>query len=564
MREKTRVFLSYNHKDNELKDKVKTALSINNELCEVFTDEKARKGDPLHKEVSRLVNHCHLIVPIITNNWLGSHETRDELVRAHERRKHIICFLYQDDSPKMDDLPFYVRESLRVHFSSTDIETKLFELRDSVFAYDEKWKLPILDDIRKLGDLIGKRKTVLPYKEKHLKEALYRAKSEISAVIDKDIFKKMVSYEDNFLTAASPYFGTANTIAAISIARISTFWTDQSAHEAVARYLHEQSGHDRKVTRLFVFDSPIDANDFKNILHANFLSYGRNGGGVFITSNLIYKQLLSQISRNHNFLSKVIDQDFGVLIYSGQDEVHLYASLNSKELYIERIEQSQFEISSLKAFLSLFKSLLGIEEGEVDEDLGVARWSSSLYKDSTSLAIMLKSLFPDLTGKMLHIVFVDANGNYEAVKECLRNLKIKFELESENLAINSIWLHERHDIRPYDGRYHGALLISREYDFAVGVEFENEDALKKYYQHPIHSVEREAVYTAIDPSLRTRFEKLSKLKTERGTESCQATIFSEIEEIIGKKIIRLDLRTDDPISDLVKRPGIPFGTRFTS
>src|SRR5665647_1349880 len=97
MGEKTKVFLSYSHKDYELRDKVRTTLTVNNDSIEVFTDESAHKGEPLHKEVSRLVNHCHVIIPIITNIWLSSNETRDELVRAHERRKFIICFLNHDD-----------------------------------------------------------------------------------------------------------------------------------------------------------------------------------------------------------------------------------------------------------------------------------------------------------------------------------------------------------------------------------------------------------------------------------------------------------------------------------
>lgn len=563
MHQKT-VFLSYNHSNKKLREKLELLIPKFCPGTDVVTDENATRGKELHKEISKIVNSSHIVIPIITSEWLSSNETRDELVRAHERRKHMICFMFSDDFKTNDDLPFYLRDALRVHFTNDNIDEKIRELCDGINNYTHTWKREIFDDIRILGDYLDEYENSETYKMEHLRDALRRARSEVSQIVHKDGFKRKVSYEDNFLRTASPYFRAAKSIAAISIAEVATFWDDPEVHDSVNNYLEQQSSPNQNVVRLFVFSNPVEANYFKNILQANYRAYGKNGGGVFLCSRDAYTNILLEISRDRNFLRLIEDRDFGVLTYKADsDEHNVSAILDAQELAFETLTQNTGYYNSYESFLSYMQSLLRIQEGEAGGESPCLRWSNDFYKYPDRFSKGLEKIFHNEYGPILHLVLVKSNKkNYEEVKECLHLLKAKFESEEEELDVRSIWLRERKDIFAHDGRFLGRLITNKVYDFVLGLEFENEKALQNYYQHKMHSVEREILYITLDKDIKSSFDRLNKLQNKHGTETEIEQVFSEIEKTMKKHLIRIDVRLHEKIENIVKLKGVPFGSKY--
>jgi hypothetical protein len=80
------------------------------------------------------------------------------------------------------------------------------------------------------------------------------------------------------------------------------------------------------------------------------------------------------------------------------------------------------------------------------------------------------------------------------------------------------------------------------------MDFDDEDALRYYYQHPLHSEEREKLYRLLNPLVCDRFDAASRLSAQE-----RARIFEQIEAIIvgGNHILRLDTVTDMPLSCLI-------------
>ena len=458
-----------------------------------------------------------------------------------------------------------MREALRIHYDLNTLDEKIRELCDAVNQYTFAWKMDIFEDIRKLGDYLSSYENSEPYKIEHLHEALKRTRNELSQLVHHDGYKRRVSYEDNFIQAANPYFRTAKKIEAISIASVSTFWDNPEVYNSVVKYLRDQSGDNQDVVRLFVFRNPAEANYFKNILQANYRSYGvgRNGG-VFLCSIESYDKILMEISRDRNFLRSIQGRDFGRLQYENENEDYsLIAILDAQQLEFERIHVDDGYYVSLESFSSYMQSLLSIPEGESDKEKFCLRWTGDFYKNPGKFAYGLEQIFDGEYGPIMHLVLVKTNKkNHNEVKECLHKLKAKFEGAEDELELHTIWLRERKDVLAHDGRFLGPLITNKTYDFALGVEFENERALQSYYQHKMHSVEREALYISLEPQCSEIFLGLSELQKAPGTEAEVLLEFSKIEKTMKKYITRLDVRLHERIKDIVHIPGSPFGSKF--
>ena len=134
--------------------------------------------------------------------------------------------------------------------------------------------------------------------------------------------------------------------------------------------------------------------------------------------------------------------------------------------------------------------------------------------------------------------------------------------EREDLELDDIWLKERKDVVAHDGRFLGRLITSKRYDFVLGLEFDNERALQAYYQHRMHSIERERLYILLCPAVKSLFNKINKLITKTGQEENIEKLFAGIEEKMKRYITRLDVRLHQKIDSIVNLPGAPFGSKF--
>ena len=129
--------------------------------------------------------------------------------------------------------------------------------------------------------------------------------------------------EHDFLLRAGPLFGSAKEIYAVTLAWISDFWTDSNNRLNAINYLRSQS---QSTIRLFVFRNPSEFKKYKEVLDANYLRYGENGG-VLVTSKKSYESILSRFCVND--MEKLLDTDFGFLRY--EDDVELFAWLDSSK-----------------------------------------------------------------------------------------------------------------------------------------------------------------------------------------------------------------------------------------
>jgi uncharacterized protein YutD len=137
-----------------------------------------------------------------------------------------------------------------------------------------------------------------------------------------------------------------------------------------------------------------------------------------------------------------------------------------------------------------------------------------------------------------------------------------FNKNKKDLEISNIWFYDRHNIDVIDGIYSGYLNIEDKYDFIVGVEFDNQKALKNYYEHKIHSKEREALYKTINPNIKDKYDELRKLKTKKGQQHIIREKYNILEKEMSNYILRMDLSVNDTIQSIINTEPIPFGSKI--
>lgn len=545
------------------KDKIELFLKKWNQNSDWNTllDDQTKDGEDLHRGISRLVNSSHVVVPIITKEWLNSNETRDELVRAHERRKYIISLFKSDGEITENDLPFFLRPHRRIHFTDSNIEEKLSELCRTLDQFNSHWLNDPYNNIRLIGDTL--QKSILPpiQKRNHVSNILKKAKQDIISLLESNEYKTNVTIEENFLESATPYYQYAESIYAISITGVSTFWTEEKALTSKEKYLNAQSGIDREVVRLFVFQNPNELNSYKNILHANYLQYGRGKGGVFICSEDSYKKLISIISRDRRFTERCLDQDFAILRYKNEKGFSfMEAALDTTELKMSDISMDNFEYSTQKETVEILKSFLTIEEGEYNSEFKIFRWSNREYKKESSLEKAINYIFPVSNEEMIHLLCVDSSDCTTNVTSSLENLKSNLDREAESLGIIKTWIGTSNSLNAVDGRFHGKLEIDDCYDLILAMHFDSRASAQAYYTHRIHSIERQALYEAINPDSKVLYQKIEDLGISNKSRNIRIEICEQIEKLLSSNIKRMDFISTDSASAIVKRKGLPFGS----
>ncbi|MBO0936082.1 toll/interleukin-1 receptor domain-containing protein [Fibrella sp. HMF5335] len=585
--EKTKVFISYNHKDIQLRNNLLSFFEkkpfvdvIEAKYDNVISDNPS----DLYGTISKLLNKSHIAIAIITKNWLKSNNTRDEFTRAHERRKTLYCLFKNDDEIDEKDIPFFIKGDLRYEFDSNTFDQRAFEVCNSIMQFRNHWQLKALDKIRKIGDIVeseGKREYLRKYTTGYFEKRLERTVNEMESVI-KDSFSLNVSYEQNFLETAKPYFESANRIFAVSLIGVSTFWTDTNTPNPIKKsYLKAQNGEGREIVRLFVFAEPREVNHYKNVLQANYNEYGRNKekGGVLVCSYSKYEILMNKwfYGDNGQILS-IKDQDFGILIYEQDhmDELLVHeAILSNGQMNIKHIDFSDPIYESRTQFISDLQK----KEKELEE-LGIIRWEDKLYDDPNAFSNALTALFKQSTNvrDIIHSIYFKVPNSVE--------IKIEFEkilLDFQNILdtnkkyykIINTYFRSKADL-PWevtDGRTGGKLRISKAYNYSFTIIFSNRAALLDYYSDEMHSKIRRKLYTLLNPEVSPLFEAVEKLLEKRDmmikmfsddddVEILDAQItykYKEIERlVIDQYAIRTDWVNSNTSDSIVQRRGYQF------
>lgn len=563
----TSVLLSYSHKDTTLRRYIQYQLS---KLCgdkvQILSDENAETGELLHAEISKLVNKVDIIIPIITRNWLSSNETRDELTRANERRRYIYPLINANENPKVtiEELPHFLRDSLYFNYDeegNNDL-TVLISLAEKLKRFQHHWRRKIFEEIRKIGDAITLNDSPLERQKEYAFQEVELLKRDLDRLFRGEEFRRNVSYESNFLTHANPFFKCASKIFAVSIIKVSSFWTNVSTVEAVINYLKEQSKGNKPIRRLFVFESPSEANKFKNILEANYSHYGRSGGAVLICSKSVYRKFLNTCGIDHFDDDIDFNKDFAVLGYEYDGQTtFLEATLDPRELIIKNLNPGRNEFYS--NFMNHLEKFSQLADGEANS-LGIAKWSSMFSKREHCVewSNILKKVFVDYSEKITHMVLLKSTSNPKTrnkIYEMLLSIKSSFDDKSKfpKKSFTSITiLKNLAKSEGFDGRFHGTLVIHSDYDFAFVVNFASKTDLENYYQDIFHSEARQKLYELINPKVKEMYKSLKKSSInnfERGAK------FYAIEEEMKNYILRLDFTDDLPIEFIAQQKGIEFG-----
>jgi hypothetical protein len=549
---KLKVFTSYSHRDSAIQLALHAALT--KVECESRHDTGEYHTPELYKAISNNLNWCDVVVPIITPNWLASHECRDELVRANERRKIIIPFRHSavsDDGPPK--LPWYLAHNLSVLWHEQELQRAIDDILSRLHTLrDSAWQASCYRDLRVIGDDVHKSESTPTWKAALCQRVLQNAKVQLRNILVNDDCGFPVAHEQAYLRFAEPIFGRAKTIIAICIASISTFWTNPDFSNDAGTYLRNQDSSADSIMRLFVFDSVDELVRFRSILQKHHHAYGRElpSSGVFLCSTRSYGRLLKRWSLSSDF--RALHQDFGLLSFRDGNS-RMYATLDDREFHYTAYDEEDITLTTYRLIGEYFESLKTLQPGEFDSESGVSRWSPEWSDDDGQLTQAVAALFQDRHQPASHIVLIRPEANSPVVADYLRQLVVRFHKQRTALKIKSIALSQRCDLGITDRRYAAPLLTLQDFDYYLAMTFDDEDALRHYYQHELHSLERENLYIVLNPGVKPKFEEASLLPKRQIQE--RAALFSEIERAMqeGGYVMRIDALDDDSLVYLLSR-----------
>jgi hypothetical protein len=557
------VFISYCHKDQGIKLQLERLLSSRG--LNVLSDANNHAGKELHKSISILLNQSHFVVPIITKHWLDSIETRDEFVRAHERRKMIICLYDSGDGIDEKTLPFFVKEDLRIHFTAETVSTQLeqvyTEIKNANFV--DFWKNSCYDEIRRVGDLLQNSHNLHHYKSEQFEKKLKKLHSDLSKIVNDD-YETNVSYEDNFLRDASPYFKFASKITAVSIVNVSTFWTDRKAQSAAISYLKTQSDPSKDVTRLFVFETRRQVHIYKKILQRNFNYYVQAKvnnhnllSGVLLCSKKTYQQIITrEMQYDSSMGNNIFEQDFGILTYESQLNKHsLEATLNSTNFKVKKIDLE--DEMPRQSFVDFMDSIVKYKDDSyIMSQYGIAKLNGNIFEDEAKWNVMVDNLFAGQnTSDIFHVIYFkvkpDMTGQFEEIMGKFISTMEQKKLNGE-LKVKAISLRKFKKIdNARDHKTNGELRIKNIYNYALNLVFANQEFLEQYYHDAYHSQVREELYVLLNQETKKQFTKLT---TRNISEFEKKHLFKQIEALVGPLVLRVDWEQYDTKNSITPFP----------
>lgn len=546
-----RIFISYSWDNRFYRDALGGCLKDNG--FTVTVDTGVRGSQEVYKDISNNINDSDVVVALITKDWIKSTECRDELVRANERRKKIIPFCHVDVS--LEDLPHFIRTIDKVPWTergSESAQDTLVKVLNGMAV--ERWKADTYKDVRIIGDRV-ERAMCAEWRAELCRKIMSRAAKSVHELLEGKRIEFDVANEHAYLHYARPIFGSADSIIAICIAAISSFWTNLGFRNEASEYLDTQTGSASSIRRLFVFSTPEEANAYKNICQAHYDAYGSRGSlnGVFVCSASTYTNFMvrSAVRLSPNYLR----EDFGLLTYGSPPE-RLYATLNEREFTIRQFDPDDPAQMQLVVVDRIFDRLSTLPPGGMDGDTKIRRWSPNWFEDPAAFASALVEMFGDRKRGIRHFVMLRPHeDSHEFVLQLDELVRFLTEYRTE-LQIASVSLNRCCKVPAVDSLFGAPLRVDDRYKYMLCLDFEDADALRFYYQHDRHSVEREKLYRRLNPSVGPLFDALPRTDPQR-----MSTGFSAIEKrmVSSEFLHRFDVDHLEPIESVVQRVGIPYG-----
>jgi hypothetical protein len=361
-----------------------------------------------------------------------------------------------------------------------------------------------------------------------MKNIIDNSISEIRQVISLQ-YDVDLGREHDFLLRAGPLFGSAKEIYAVALAWISDFWTDSDNQLNAINYLRSQN---QFTIRLFVFRNPSELKKYKEILDANYLQYGKDGG-VLVTSKKSYEGILSRFCFNDT--DRLLDSDFGFLRY--EQDVDLFAWLDSSRLGFKDARLPSPFAVNYRSFISTLQKLNRTGIASFHKSDLVYKWKSELSEEE--IMQVSSTLFGTTSGEVVHIVIF----NNETLLSKLAEVKNKVEQfaskSNKNFRLRCVesWFGKVCDLKAIDSSYEGRLSHVDQYNYMLYMRFEDIEALKVWYAHPEHSVIRREIYCLLSAEACEKYQLIDELKSTGQRPQMQA-LFEEIESIIYPKYLK--------------------------
>lgn len=562
-----KIFISYSWKNSSDRTAIAKSLGEIKDIEVYYDKSHIKKGKNIHSEISDILDKSHIVIALLTGSSVTSVEVRDELVRANERGLIILPIV--DADVKDVDIPFFLRDVNQIRYLPDQFDSVL----DAVVIAIQKlrveiWKPSIAKCTRNIFKHLDRFDDLPAFRKDLAQDLLQEADKEILAVTQN--YSLDIGVQRNYLTRAKPIFKYARAIYAVSIASVSTFWSDSRNYNLAKNYLDSQK---LNVHRLFVFDNADEANNFKNILQANHLQYGTAGGGVFICSKSTYLNFLQGICFQELSQDELYSQDFAYLNYDHNGSHYwLMAQLDTTYLQFKRMDNEYAGASTdILGLTEQFHSLATLDLGSFD-NRKILRWHPDLVWDHNNWSKKLSVLFEEKKGAVYHFVFF--KHVRRELEQSIYNLKNEIHklarYHNANFLLNKIWLGKIIDL-PATDEMGIELSISKNYEYVLLIELPCYEDLKNYYSFSDHTSARQKFYSMLDSNIGYLYREKEKLDDEKSKNSSFKReletishnikiILSIIEKLASQYIVRMDFIDEGKNDSIAAQPGLPFGS----
>lgn len=516
-------------------------------------------GDLIPHKISNMIEDADVVLCILTEDSLSSLNVYEELIRADERRRPIIpvSFTYYNQKNK---IPHFLEKSHLITIkkpipSNKEKNAVLKAISSQAEMIDELGLSETNSLLRRIQDSIieSNKETSPSFSSRLAQQILSEADREIDEIVSCK-YNVDIGKEKNFLVRAKTIFEMAESVYAISIDRVSTFWKDAAHYIHAQKYIENQPSN---TNRLYVFSSPKSAHRFRKILQANYLSYGKKGG-IYLCDSKAFMSLINSWKQDGtNFPDRILDRDFGLLDFGTRK---MQATLDSSALSFGPISTSYPFVVDPEKFCQTFKNLKRIKKGCMSRREKVVRWSQDLAVDDQKWGHTLERLFDTPRGEYVHLVFfrepIEHNlmQRFEkTIYEVKKALRVIQDEKGEEWGWISTWFGEYSLFDVQDGLFRAPLASCGKYKYVVMMRFSSEHGLNDYYEHLHHAEARRHLYSNVSSNLRFLYNYMDGvLHKNKSAKKAFSDFFSCIETMAADYIVRSDFTEMEPISRIIE------------
>ncbi len=336
------------------------------------------------------------------------------------------------------------------------------------------------------------KKTKYSFQSKLIEQFTKEYEGSIKGVLSLN-YQTSMNWERVFLKRVSALYDGVETVHAVTLSSISDFWISGQDEILIQEYLECQIN--KKIKRLFVFESPYDLKIYENILKLNYEAYGKSGGSVLVTSARFYQSTILHKIAPKQSKFRLLNLDFGIW----KSEIEILAELKGTHLKFREIpDYSEMES---EIYIEKFKAIL---DTPLD---GIIKWNDASESENIAKKIFVEDV--TYVGPVIHIVLMK-HENRELLESIASSIKrlddIQREAIRDDIPLNfcqeepwwGINLNELDNKQAFtDGKWGGRLETCDEYAYMLKIDLPSIDDLKAWYSWGPHSEIRRDIYSSL-------------------------------------------------------------------